>query len=62
MALPHRPKMSVEEYFQLDRNSEEHYEAFEPGDEVELVSLGVNLFVSAVYEDMTFPPEDSNLA
>ncbi len=26
MALPHRPKMSVEEYLQLDRNSEARYE------------------------------------
>ncbi len=36
--------------------------AIEPDDEVELVGLGVNLSVSAVYEDVTFPPEDNNLA
>jgi Uma2 family endonuclease len=52
----------VVEVFRRERNNFWVYHAFEPGDEVELVSLGVNLSVSAIYEDVTFPPEDDNLA
>ncbi len=52
----------VVEVFRRERNNFWVYHAFEPGDGVELMSLGVNLFVSAVYEDVAFPPEDNNLA
>jgi len=33
---------------------------FHPGDEIELVHLGVRFPFSAVYEDVTFPPQDEH--
>lgn len=44
-----------------EKNSLWSFHIFEPGDEVELISFGVRFSVSAVYEDVTFPPEDDNV-
>lgn len=35
---------------------------FEPGEDFDLVSLGVRIPVEAVYDDVTFPPEDEGPA
>ncbi len=38
------------------------FHVFEPGEDFELASLGVYMPVDAVYDDVTFPPEDEELA
>ncbi|GAC1520936.1 MAG: Uma2 family endonuclease [Ktedonobacteraceae bacterium] len=43
-----------------EKNSRWSFHVFEPGDDVELVSLAVHFPVSAVYDDVTFSPEEVN--
>ncbi len=43
------------------RNNLWSFHVFGPGEDVELVSLGVRFPVTAVYEDVIFPPEDDNV-
>ncbi len=43
------------------RNDLWSFHVFRSGEDVELVSLGVHFPITAVYEDVTFPPEDDNI-
>lgn len=48
------------ELLRRERNNLWSYHVFGPDDDVELASLEVRFPVAAVYEDVTFPPEDDN--
>lgn len=43
------------------RNDLWSFHVFRSGEDVELASLGVRFPITAVYEDVTFPPEDDNV-
>lgn len=63
---------SIQEYLLVDsqrpvvevyRREKHHFwllRAFRPGEDVELTHLGVRFPVTAVYEDVVFPPEDES--
>jgi len=50
----------IVELFRLEKNSLWTFHSFGPGDDVELASLQVRFPISAVYEDVIFPPEHDN--
>ena len=48
------------EVFRRAKNTFWAYHAFEPGEDVELASIGVRFPVADVYENVVFPPDDGD--
>ncbi len=48
------------ELYRREKNTLWTYHVFEVDDEIELASLGVRFPVTAVYEDVVFPPEEND--